>query len=154
TEPITNYSPYPMVAHSQSPHSPSRRESPEIPAPTQDSRTQDSGLSARDSALLSSLIRSNFDLLAVSFDHGLSIPHLCAWLQSPAIQTLAADLLRSTHIFLEIRVARARMNLVGILETVAQTSDDPIERRRAAAAVFRRFSTQLPTLLPPPPRHF
>jgi hypothetical protein len=116
--------------------------SPSYPLPVSPSQP----LSPRDSALLSALIRTNFDLAAVAFDHGLSLEDLCNWLESPAIQQLAATLLRSVHTFLDIRIARARMAVVGVLESIALSSDDPRERRRAAASLFYR-----PPRKPAPP---
>ncbi len=155
-----------MVANTQSPPSPSAPESAANPANPAGSppigdppfATSPPPLSPRDSALLSSLIRSNFDLSQTAFDHGLGLHELTDWLRSEAIQSLIADLLKSSQAILEIRLTRARMETVGILETIAKTSEDPTERRRAATALFHRpFArpkdrTYRLYSLPPPPQ--
>ena len=108
--------------------------------------TVNSTLSPRDSALLSRLITSNFNLDLVAAESGIPLPDLIAWAASPAVARLIADLLRTARAILEIKAARARMAVLNTLQAIALTHECPTERRRAASALLRPFDR------PPRPR--
>lgn len=127
-----------MVAPASHPGSAPAAGAPAVPPPS---------FSPRDIALLNALIRSNFDLPRVAAEHGLVSAELFAWLTTPPIQDAAATLLRTSQTFLELRLTRARMAVIDTLESIALTHESPIERRRAACAIFRRPSDR-----PPAPR--
>ena len=133
---------YPHAPRGDSPRPISASSSASSSSPSCLCASVPSCLSPRDSALLPALLRPNFALAQVASDHGLGLHDLTDWLRSEAVQSLIADLLKSSQAILELRLTRARMETVGILESIAKTSEDPTERRRAATALFHRPFTR------------
>lgn len=65
------------------------------------------------------------------------------FVSDPATQSKLADLARVAHAGLTVRAAEARQVAIAALEEVAKTAEDPIEKRRAASALFRATASPL-----------
>jgi hypothetical protein len=93
--------------------------------------------------LLHALIRADFDLTALLDDPRFTPDQVIAFLADPDTQAKVADIAKIAHLGLTIRAAAARHVAIQTLEHVAKTTDDLVEKRRAATALFRATASPL-----------
>lgn len=90
-------------------------------------------LSPQDRSLLDRFFALHGDLAALALESGRSLLDLHLWADSPEIAPLI-------HLHRRNTAAARREKALAALESVLQTSDDPIERRRVACALLRHQS--------------
>jgi hypothetical protein len=102
-------------------------------------------ISPADAAILESLFAPSATLASVAATHALSAPALALFLTQPHIQAAYQALLAlEAHFEKRWREQRFRANIDTLAE-VMQTSDNPVERRRAATESLRALArTQSP----------
>lgn len=88
-----------------------------------------------DADLLSAFIICRGDLSAILATTEVPAPDLLAWHRSPAVQEHLAALKSLVADALEIRSAQSRTIALATLESIATTSKDPVEQRRAATGI-------------------
>jgi hypothetical protein len=125
-------------------HSPPSPFHPSTPSPIP-SETKDSGLRTQDlppltpheSQLLSSFLILRYDLVALAETNKLHPLQLLAFAMSPAVQAHLAELKKFADQAFALRSLESRNLALDLLEQVAKSSDNPIEKRRAASAILR-----------------
>jgi len=100
-------------------------------------------LSPRQSRLLNLYIKCKFSLLPFAAAARLSATDLAHFAADPDIQAHIAHLKKLATDSLYLRAAHAREVAIAELETLAQSSEDPIEKRRAASQLLRATSAAL-----------
>jgi len=109
-----------------------------------------SSLPAADAALLTLFLQLHLNLEALAERTALSILGLLAWADSPPIRATLDALARLRQESLDKSLTAARLQALATLAEIARSSEDPIERRRAATAILRRRPpTQGATDVPP-----
>jgi len=108
-----------------------------------------SPLPVASSPLLNAYFASGCNAFALAASEKLSAQDLLDWSTNPAVQAQLAALRSLAEHSLALRTAQARLTALDILESVAKTSDDPIERRRAAAAIMRSPASPRAHAAPP-----
>ncbi len=110
---------------------------PAIPAPP-------GLLSAAEESLIEALARPGADLASLAAAHALSLSALARWLGLPHVRR-AFDAVREV-----VEIERRRWqeqqtrDAIETLNEVMKSSDAPVERRRAASAILRTFTTLFP----------
>ncbi len=99
-------------------------------------------LSPPHARLLNSFFNLRGDLVSLAESEKLSAADLLAWSSDPAVQQHIAALYDLHQAALALAASRAKRTALDTLEGLAKTSEDPIERRRAAAAIIRPGSTR------------
>ncbi len=94
-------------------------------------------------SLLHALIRADFDLSALLDDPRFTPDQVIAFLADADTQAKVADIAKIAHLGLTIRAAAARHVAIQTLEHVAKTTDDLVEKRRAATALLRATASPL-----------
>jgi hypothetical protein len=94
-------------------------------------------LSDRESHLLAAFFAARYDLSSLAEREHLTPLELLAFATSAAVQSAIAQLHEFASAAFELRALHARAKAVDILEQVAKSASDPVEKRRAASAVIR-----------------
>jgi hypothetical protein len=92
--------------------------------------------------LLLFFISVNLDIEALASRTDLPIVELLDWADSPPVRQKLETLARFRQERLAAAEAEGRIAAIAALTDLARTSEDPIERRRAASVLMRRGSTQ------------
>lgn len=113
---------------------------------------------ASSSPILHAFIAARFDLAALLADPRFTPDEVLAFASDPAMQQQLADLARVAQAGLTIRAVQARQAAIEALESITKTTEDPVEKRRAAFALFRATASPLIPLYQasphlPPPSH-
>ncbi|MDQ7014272.1 MAG: hypothetical protein Q9O74_10295 [Planctomycetota bacterium] len=101
-------------------------------------------LTPQDEHLLAALFDPNADLLVAAVHVGMTEVQLIDWSTQPHIQQRITAQRALRRLRKEIRSDATARRTIDALEDIAHTADDPIERRRAAAAILRYLSPNTP----------
>lgn len=117
-------------------------------APAPSNTSSPSPLSDSGRALLPLFLSLNLDLQALSERTSIPLLDLLDWADSPPIRQKREALATLRQERLAAAEADGRIVAIATLKELAKTSEDPIERRRAAALLMRRGSLLPGSLLP------
>jgi hypothetical protein len=95
--------------------------------------------------LLSTFINTRYDLHRVSQLTHVPVTDLLAWLADPETKRTLDDLRAAAELALALRSLETRRTALDALEFVLNTTDDLIEKRRAATALLRALNTRPPS---------
>ncbi len=101
-------------------------------------------LTSQDEHLLAAIFDPDSDLLVAAAHVGMTEIQLIDWSTQPNIQQRITAQRALRRLRKEIRSDATARRTIDALEEIAHTADDPIERRRAAAAILRYLSPQSP----------
>ena len=95
-----------------------------------------------DPDLLHLFIRTRYDIHRLSHLTDISVPDLLTWLAEPHTRRTLQHLRAAAEEALTLRTIETRRTALDALEDVINTTDDPVEKRRAASALLRALSTR------------
>jgi hypothetical protein len=98
-----------------------------------------------DPDLLSTFIDTRYDLHRVSQLTLVPVADLLDWLADPETKRTLDDLRAAAELALALRSLETRRTALDALEHVINTTDDLIEKRRAATALLRALNTRPPS---------
>ncbi len=94
-------------------------------------------LSPRQTHLLNAYLASRCNLFRFAQDEKLSALDLNEWFASEAVQAHLTNLKSLADFGLALRTTQLRLEALEDLHTISKTTEDPIEKRRAASAILR-----------------
>jgi len=94
-------------------------------------------LSSSDRHLLTALFDAGGDMIVAAGYVGMEEPELLEWADRPDIRRLVKSERRLRHLKREIKLEAIAMDMLETLQELVHTTDDPVEKRRAASTVLR-----------------
>jgi len=94
-------------------------------------------LSSSDRHLLTALFDAGGDMIVAAGYVGMQEPELLAWSDRPDIRRLVKSERRLRHLKREIKLEAIAMDMLETLQELVHTTEDPVEKRRAASTVLR-----------------
>lgn len=102
----------------------------------------------QDATLLHDILAGDLSSIDIAAKHNIALPLLLDWLATPQTRTRIAAALDAEDAALHRKLQHARAKAIDTLTTLLDTTDDPIEARRAASALLRPLHRK-PSIKPP-----
>ena len=100
-------------------------------------------LSEHEARLLHTYLILRYDMVALAEQEKLLPGQLLAFAHSPAVRAHLASLREFAEESFALRALESRTTAINQLEDIARTTDNPIEKRRAASTVLRNLGLPL-----------
>jgi len=94
-------------------------------------------LSSSDRHLLTALFDTGGDMIVAAGYVGMEEPELLEWADRPDIRRLVKSERRLRRLKREIKLEAIAMDMLETLQELVHTTEDPVEKRRAASTVLR-----------------